>query len=172
MGHECPSDTEHAWVSLQMPGSQFWQFFIKSNRQVVTNFAKLLFDNVKVIDQPLRGGRDRMLFLNGLRSGAVIFQQDSAVFGYARDKRATVVGIGRDGLSGGKTFRVLLQTLNAEQFRANRLVNFDEYILGLSGRGHLSLEIVFVTTNRCALEAYIQYNANSKSGHSKAIEDA
>jgi hypothetical protein len=80
-----------------------------------------------------------MLFLNGLRSGAVIFQQDSAVFGYARDERATVVGIGRDGLSGGKTFRVLLQTLNAEEFRANRLVNFDEYILGLSGRGHLFL---------------------------------
>jgi hypothetical protein len=51
-------------------------------------------------------------------------------------------------------------------------VNFDEYILGLSGRGHLSLEIVFVTTNRCALGAYIQYNANSKSGHSKAIEEA
>jgi len=58
---------------------------------------------------------------------------------YARDERATVVGIGRDGLSGGKTFRVLLQTLNAEEFRANRLVNFDEIFLGLSGRGHLFL---------------------------------
>ena len=55
-----------------------------------------------------------MFLLNRLSGGAVIFQQHSAVLRYARDKRAAIVGIRCDSLSGGETLGVLFQALDAE----------------------------------------------------------
>src|ERR1700735_2112728 len=97
-----------------MTGSQFGQFFIKSDRQGVANFAKVFLYDGKVIDSPFGRGGDCMFLLNRLSGGTVILQQYSAVFGYTWDKRAAIVGIGCDSLSGGETLGVLFQALDAE----------------------------------------------------------
>src|ERR1700735_78665 len=168
VSHERPSHAENARIPLQMPGSQFRQLFIKPDREVIANFAQLFFDDVKVVNQPFRSGRDRVLQLNGLRRGAVIFQQYAAVLGYAGDKRATIVVIGGDSLSGSETLGMLFQTLDAEEFGADRLMNFNKYILRLSGRGHFSLRILVAITRRLRVSGLIEYNLSGEFEHLKA----
>ena len=79
-----------------MAGGELRQLAVEAGRKVVANFAQLLFDDVEIIYQPFRRGRDGLLALHGARRGAVIFQQDAAVFEHARNQRAPFLGIGDD----------------------------------------------------------------------------
>ena len=51
-----PRDPEDARIAFQRAIGELGQLPIESARQVIANFANLLFDDMKVIDQPL-GGR-------------------------------------------------------------------------------------------------------------------
>ncbi len=65
MSYKCPGNAEYAWKSFQMSGGKFRKFAVKAFWQVVADFAKLFVDDVKIIYQPVGGGSDRVLLLNG-----------------------------------------------------------------------------------------------------------
>ena len=120
---ECPGDSEDARISLQVTGGKFRQFAIKARRQVVANFAKLLFDDVEIVDQPFRRGSDGLFLLNGAREWPGSIPAATRPFSmHARNQRPPLPGIRYDGLGSGQAFGVLLQTLDAEKFGANRLL--------------------------------------------------
>ena len=119
-----PRDAEDARETFEVAGCEFREFAVKAGRKVVANFAELFFYNIKIIDQPFGGGDDGLLVLNRARDGAVIFQQDAAVFHDARNERAAFFASADDGLRGRQAFRVLLQPLDAEKLGANRLFWF------------------------------------------------
>ena len=113
MRYECPGNSKYTGKTLERTAIELGQFPVITLRQVVANFSKLFIDNVEIIDQPLGCGGDFLPLSDGLSQRPVRFKQDPAVFAYARSKRAALLRLA-DGLGGGKTFRVLLQTIGAE----------------------------------------------------------
>ena len=47
-----------ARVIFECTFRQFGQFAVIAARQVLANFANLFFDDMKIIDEPFRGGRN------------------------------------------------------------------------------------------------------------------
>src|SRR5207245_7892488 len=86
-----------------------------AGRQIVTNFADLLFDEVVIVEQPL-GGRRRVPLAGRASDGAVCFEEN----------RLVVLQPHREGSAGhrprgrllgrGKALGMLLQTFDAEKF--------------------------------------------------------
>jgi hypothetical protein len=60
--------------------------------------------------------------LDGASSGAIVLQQQAAVFGDPLDQGSAGIGAGSDNLRSGKALGVLLESIDAEQFACNRLV--------------------------------------------------
>ena len=59
MGHEGPGHAEHAGIADQRTAAQLGKLAVVARRQVGADFADLLFDEMVVVEQPFRGGRDR-----------------------------------------------------------------------------------------------------------------
>ena len=121
-----PRDPENARISFQRAIGELGQLPVESARKVVANLANLLFDDMKVIDQPLRGGRDRAFLADCARDAAIRREQYSRVIAHARRHRPSATGVGRDALRNRQRLAMLFQALDAEQFRTDRLVDMRE----------------------------------------------
>ena len=64
VGDVGPRDAEDPWVPLEVAALQLRQLAVVVGRQIVTDLAKLLLDDVEVVDKPFRGRRDRSFFLD------------------------------------------------------------------------------------------------------------
>ncbi len=119
MGNEGPRDAEHPRISSERSVGQLRQLPIIAGRQIVTNFADLLFDEVVIVEQPL-GGRRRGVPVTGRASdGAVCFEENRLVV--PQPEREGSAGHRPRGnmLGRGEALAMLLQTFDTEEFLAD-----------------------------------------------------
>ena len=87
VGDERPGHAEHAGIAGQRTAAQLGELAVVAGRQVGADLADLLFDEMVVVEQPFRGGRDRTALVGGLGDAAVGSQQHAFVVGQAIDQR-------------------------------------------------------------------------------------
>jgi hypothetical protein len=102
MGDVGPGEPEDAWVALEVPRGELGQLAVVVCRQVVADLAKLLVDDVEVVDQPFGGRGDRAFLRDRAREGPVRLEQDAAVLGDPGPDRAAAARLARDRLCGGE----------------------------------------------------------------------
>ena len=111
-----PCKAKDAGVACKRPFRHLWQLAIVSGRQIIADLAQLLFNKVKVIQQPLCCRHNRLACLQRLRAGPVSVQQDIGVFPNTAaqflhgQRRAR-----RDSLCLSKTSGVMLKPFRAKQ---------------------------------------------------------
>ena len=121
-----PRDAENARVPFQRSVGELGQLPVISARQVVANLANLLFDDVKIVDQPLRRRRDRALLANGAGNVAIRLEQCPPVVAHARRNRPAAPRVAGDALRDGERLAVLFKPLDAEQFGTDQFVGMRE----------------------------------------------
>ena len=131
VGDVGPRQTKDARIALQRSVRQLGKLPVVVGGQVVPDLAKLLLDDVEVVDQPLRGRGDGALVLDRLGQGTVRPQEDATVVRDPRPDRPTGPGPLRDLLRGGERRPVLLQALHAEQLGDDRF-RFVDVTAGLA----------------------------------------
>ncbi len=124
VGDERPGESEHSRISGQRALRELGQLPIVAGRQVVPDLADLGLDDVVVVDQPLRGRRDRVPLGDRPRDGAMGLEQRAAVVVQARGQLPHGDRPGRHALCGGQALGVLLESLGAEDLGANHLGGF------------------------------------------------
>ncbi len=85
------------------------------------DLANLFFHDVKVVDQPLGRWRDEPFLTDGLGDRAIRLEQHPAVVPEPCRQRPTGSGPWRDALSSREALGMLLEALDAEELRADRL---------------------------------------------------
>ena len=115
-----PRDPEHARIAFQRTLGQLGQLPIEPARQVVADFANLLFDDVKIIDQPFGRRRDRALLADCPRDIPIGVKQYSPIVAHARRHRASASRPIGDALRNRQRLAMLLEPLDAEQLSSNR----------------------------------------------------
>ena len=103
---------------------QFWQFTIITLRQIFADFAQLFFDNMKIINQPFGGGRNRVFILNRFGERTISGNQDFPIVFQTRQKFRKKFRLISYFLLFGKRTRKLFKPFDAEQFGADRLFIF------------------------------------------------
>ena len=121
-----PRDAENARVPFQRAVDELGQLPVISARQIVANLSNLLFDDVKIVDQPLRRRRDRALLANSAGNVAIRLEQCPAVVAHARRNRPAAPGIAGDALRDGERLAMLFKPLDAEQFGTDQFVGMRE----------------------------------------------
>ena len=124
VGDERPDQPEHARVADQRTVGELRKLAVISRRQIGTDFADLLLDEMVVVEQPLGRRRNGPAVISRLRDVAIGLEQDTLVLPEPDSQRLARGDDGRDRLVGGKAFGVLLQTLDAEQLAANGIFIF------------------------------------------------
>ncbi len=119
-----PGETHNPRVAREMALGQLGELAVVVRGQVVADLAELLVDDVKVVDQPFRGRRDRPFVLDRTGQDAIRLQQDAAVLGDTRSDGVSPTRRVGDHLGGGESPRMLLQPLDAEELGKDRLFRF------------------------------------------------
>ena len=119
VGDERPGHAEHAGIAGQRTAAQLGELAVVAGRQVGADLADLLFDEMVVVEQPFRGGRDRTALVDGLGDAAVGSQQHAFVVGQAIDQRPGCRRLGGNKLVCSKAFRMLFQAFDAEKLAAD-----------------------------------------------------
>jgi hypothetical protein len=122
MRHEGPGQSEHAGVSLERPVHQLRQLAIEAGREVGADLANLFLDDVKVVDQPLGRRGDGAFLTDRLADGAVGGEQHAPVVAQALRERPAGCRSFRHTLRRRQGLGMLLEALDAEQLRTDRLV--------------------------------------------------
>ena len=79
MSNEGPCDAKHPRISSERSVGQLRQLSIVAWRQIVSNFADLLFDEVIIVEQPLGGRRHRVPLAGRASDGAICFEENRLV---------------------------------------------------------------------------------------------
>ncbi len=96
---------------------------------MIANVAQLFVDDVKIIDQPFGCRRNRALQTDCLRDFAIGRQQHATILFHPGSEFTSPGGSLSNALFGSERFRVMLDTLDTENFSAYRLLE-----LAKSGR--------------------------------------
>src|SRR5947209_4650322 len=119
MRNEGPRDPEHPRISSERSVGQLRQLPIVAGRQIVTNFADLLFDEVIIVEQPLGGRRHRVPLAGRASDGAICFEENRLVV-LQPHREGSAGNRSRGNLLGrGEALGMLLQTFDAEEFLAD-----------------------------------------------------
>src|SRR5437660_10856620 len=119
MGNEGPCDAEHPRISSERSVGQLRQLPIIAGRQIVTNFADLIFDNVVIVEQPLGGRRRGAPVTDRPSDGAVRFEEKLLVVPQP-DREGSAGNRPRGNLLGGGEARgMLLQPFDTEELLAD-----------------------------------------------------
>ncbi len=121
VGDEGPGQTEHARIPLQRPARELRKLAVEAGWEIVLDFADLLVDDVNIVDQPLGGGRYRMLLASTLGDRAIGFEQSPAVVSQPCRKRPAGPRLWRNAFCGREALGMLLEALDAEEIRADWL---------------------------------------------------
>ena len=117
-----PRHAEDARITLQVAVGELGQLPIVGRRQIVLDLAYLFLDDVEIVEQPLGSRRDRTIAACFVGERMVGCDQNPRVVVHARPHASAGLGTSRDALRSRERFRVLLQSLDTEQLRANGLV--------------------------------------------------
>ena len=116
-----PSQTQHPRIARKGAVDQFRQMSVIADRQIVFDLAQLLFDNVKVVQQPFGGGRDRLTGVQSLCTRPIGGKQGSGVVLDPADQTGhSHRAPPRHSLSGGQGQGMMLQTLDPEKIGPDR----------------------------------------------------
>ena len=119
MGHQRPGEPDHARRALERPLAEPGKLAVEPGRQVGADVVQDVFDDVKVVDQPFRGGCGRALFFDDGGERPVAPEQDPAIVPDAAEQR----GIGDLAVHHpvtGDGLGLQLQALDAEQVGPDR----------------------------------------------------
>ena len=86
MGHQCPGNAINAGIARQHTFGQLGQFPIITFGQVDVDIADLLFDHMKIIQEPFRRRRDGMLLMYRLGNVFIGIEQHPAILAHPRDQ--------------------------------------------------------------------------------------
>jgi hypothetical protein len=101
---------------------------VKTRRQVGPDGVDLLLHDMEVVDEPIRGRRDRSRIPSRSDHGDVALAQGAFVVFQPPFEAMVAIEPGRDMLSRCETFGMLLQALDAEQLGADR------FLMAFAGR--------------------------------------
>src|SRR5437867_12520866 len=115
MSDKRPGDAEDPRIAGERSGGQLRQVPIVGRRQIVANFADLLFDEMVVVEQSLGGRCNATTLADRAGYGVICFEQN-------RFAVPQSYGVGSPGhrlravrLGGCEALGLLLETLDAEQ---------------------------------------------------------
>src|SRR5207237_4770715 len=94
-------------IVLERTVAEFRQLVIVTLRQVLANLAHLLFDDMKIVDQPFGGRRDDMLVANRFGQGFISSDQLASIFFQARKQQTHVLWSFSDLVLGGQRRGIL-----------------------------------------------------------------
>ena len=120
--HERPRQSEDARIAGKVPIGQLRQLAVEPGGEMVADVPQLLVDDVEVVDQPLRGRRDRPFLADLLGEHAVRLEQHPSVVAHARRQGVALTRVGGDVLGGRQALGVLLEAFDAEQLRPDGLL--------------------------------------------------
>src|SRR4029077_7510808 len=80
----------------------------------------LFVDDMEIVEEPFRSRRDRLLRARGPNDLAIGFFENGGIFVEPRSQPAPRPSRWRDALRLRQTLGMLFETLDAEQFRADR----------------------------------------------------
>ena len=133
---EGPGEAEDARIAGERPVGELRQLAVVAGRQVVADLADLLLDEVVVVEQPLGGRRDGAPFADRVGDGAIGGEQHARVVAEARPRASgRAIGPRGDALGRGQALGVLLEPLDAEELRADRLLAIPRYGLRRAPEG-------------------------------------
>ncbi len=118
MGHQHGGEADHTRRALERALAEPGQLAVEPGRQVGTNLVQDVFDDVKVVDQPFRGGGGGALLLDHGGERAITPEQDPAIVPDAAEQEwvGDLAGshpVVRDGLG------LQLEALDTEQVGAD-----------------------------------------------------
>ena len=104
-----------------LAGGQLRKFAVIASREVVPDLAHLGFNQVEVVEQPFRGGRDRLAAPHvGGENAVCVAKHARIVREAAQQPRRAAPRVSRQGELRGQRPRALLETLDAEEFAVQR----------------------------------------------------
>jgi hypothetical protein len=103
----------------ERPLGEIRQLPVKSGRQIQADLANLLFDEVVVVDEPLRRRRNRTPLVDRLRDGAMRREENTGVGGKPLYERMASVRLAPHRLGARQAPRMLFEALGAEELFAN-----------------------------------------------------
>ncbi len=120
VGDKGPGHPEHARISRKGSAGQLGQLAVIALGQVAADLADLLFDHVKIVDQPLGGRGYGGARVHRLGDVAIGLDQHRLILRQPFRQRGAPALAGGDRLGAGETAGVVFQPLDAEQFGADR----------------------------------------------------
>ncbi len=123
--HERPRQAVDTRIASMGVVGELGQLAVEAGGQVVADLAELILDDVEIVDEPFRRRRDGPLLADGAADRAIRRAQDAAVVLDALQQALPAGRAAQDGLGGGQALGVLLESLDPEELRPDRL--FDAY---------------------------------------------
>ncbi len=120
VGDEGPRDPEDLWISGEVSVGEFRQLIIIARRQIAPDLADLLFDEMKIVEQPFGGRREGVPVARGIGNDSVGLGEDLCVLGKPPRYRPAGGGTGHNLLGCSQALCMGLKTLDAEKLRADR----------------------------------------------------
>jgi hypothetical protein len=121
MSDEGPRHAEHPRIARERSGGQLRQLPVVAGRQIVANLADLLFDEVVVVEQPLRGRCNGATLADRSCNGAIRFQQNRLVVLQSGGERSPGRRPRGNGLGRRKALGMLLEALDTKELLADGL---------------------------------------------------
>ena len=121
MRDELPGQRIDPRISLERTGIELGKLPVIPGREVFADLPEVLFDDVEVVDEPLRGRRDRPLFPNGVGDRAIGLEKDAPVFRQTRKERLSFSKPLRQAVLGTQLLRELLEALGRIELRPDGL---------------------------------------------------
>jgi hypothetical protein len=121
MGDQSQGDRVNSRIILQLTVSEFGKLVVVTLGEVFANFAELLFDNMKIINEPFGSRRDRTAAAYRFYESTISGNEFSAVVLEPGQQTGPTL-LPNDSVFGGKNLRVLLETFDAEHLLTDRLL--------------------------------------------------
>src|SRR5437868_4908342 len=116
MSHKGPSNAIDSGISSQGAFGEFWKLMIKLRGQMIVNIFELGTNNMKIVNQPLRGGSDGTIFLHRLQQYFIRLFKNFAIFFDAGPEIFSTVQARSSFLRSGETLAMELKAARGEYF--------------------------------------------------------
>jgi hypothetical protein len=116
VGDERPGQAKHTGIPDERAGDELRELAIVTGGQIRADLTDLLLHQMIVVDQPLRGRRDRAALVDGRHDRAIRRKKHRAIVGESGGQRHSTSRLCGHDLSDRQAARVGLQPFEAEQF--------------------------------------------------------
>jgi hypothetical protein len=124
VGHKQLCQRITARVTLKISRRQLGQLSIVAARQCVADDADVFLDDEEVVDQPLGGGRDRLIPLDGFGQNTVCGTKRLGVGVESSEQRIPATEAALDIVPSGQGSGFLFETLDAQDLVTDWIETF------------------------------------------------